>query len=268
MKSRSDLPAISSWTTSWSTPPRCPTTDVSDCVPACRRAGVPVTIPVTITNNGPAPEQYFVDARLNSTGNMTLSTLSPPADPTVGYALPLGSTTDLATPVWLVPTQIGRVQFLASATLPVEFDFSPFPGDPDLFAPPLAHQQAIGTYAPAGSDVSPGVWSANPTELGPYSGPAPPGFVQMNLVATGNAFDPAVTSATGDLWLAALAPTALGSFAPITINPHQSAVIEVTITPSGSFGQVVSGNLYIDDAVGDLPPYGQLTGDQLAVRRQ
>jgi hypothetical protein len=227
-------------------------------------AGVPVTIPVTITNNGPAAEQYFLDARLNATANMTLTTLAPPANIAAGYALPLGSTADPATPIWLVPTQVSRVQVLASATLPVEFEFSPFPGDPDLFAPPLAHNQAVGTYAPAGSDVSPGVWSANPTELGPYSGPAPPGFVQMNLVATGNEFDATVTSDTGDLWQAALDPSTLATFAPITINPHQSAVIDVTITPSGSSGQVVNGILYVDDAVGDLPPYGQLTGDQLA----
>jgi hypothetical protein len=40
--------------------------------------------------------------------------------------------------------------------------------------------------------------------------------------------------------------------------------VNVTITPAGSSGTVVSGTLYVDDVVGDLPPYGTTTGNQLA----
>jgi len=38
----------------------------------------------------------------------------------------------------------------------------------------------------------------------------------------------------------------------------------VTITPAGASGTVVQGTLYVDDIVGNVPPYGQLAGDELA----
>jgi hypothetical protein len=86
----------------------------------------------------------------------------------------------------------------------------------------------------------------------------------MSLTATTREFDPAVTAATGDLWLAAVNPSSGDSFSPVIIRPGQTVTIPVTITPSGAPGTVVSGDLYVDDAVGDLPPYGQVSGDELA----
>jgi hypothetical protein len=59
----------------------------------------------------------------------------------------------------------------------------------------------------------------------------------------------------------ALNPAA--TFSPIVINPGASATIGVTITPSGSSGTQVTGNLYVDDFVGGVPPYGQVGGDEL-----
>ena len=38
----------------------------------------------------------------------------------------------------------------------------------------------------------------------------------------------------------------------------------MTITPSGASGTVVSGTLYVDDFVSNVPPYGQIAGDELA----
>ncbi len=226
-------------------------------------AGVPVTIPVTITNNGAAPEAFFIDARLDTPTSLALAQFAPPASSS-GYALPLGSTSDTATPYWFVPTQTSSVQAAATATLPVEFDFSPFPGDPDVFGPPSTPNNAAGSYTPGGGTVQPGFWGAYPDEIGPYSGPAPAGFVNMSLTSTTKAFDPAVTSAAGDIWLASLDPTVFGSFAPVTINPGQTEIIPVTITPAGESGTVVSGNLYVDDFVAVVPPYGDTTGDELA----
>jgi hypothetical protein len=43
-----------------------------------------------------------------------------------------------------------------------------------------------------------------------------------------------------------------------------TATINVTITPSGTSGTVVRGTLYIDDFASGVPPYEQLTGDELA----
>jgi hypothetical protein len=59
------------------------------------------------------------------------------------------------------------------------------------------------------------------------------------------AFDPSVTSATGDLWLQSVDADATVSV--VTVQPGQSAVIPVTITPSAATGQVVSGTLYVDE---------------------
>jgi hypothetical protein len=227
-------------------------------------AGVPVTVPVTVTNNGAAPEQVFIDARLNTTSSVPLALLFPPSvycgSPS-GFPLPL---TCPYFPEWIVATQTSSVQAAASATLPVEFDYSAYPGDPDLFGAPTTANNAAGSYTPAGGTVEPGVWSASPDEIGPYPGPAPAGFVNMSMSATMKPFDPAVSSPTGDLWTASVVGlAAFGSLAPVTVNPGESVVIDVTITPSGASGTVVSGNLYVDDFVGSLPPYGQTTGDEL-----
>ena len=96
---------------------------------------------------------------------------------------------------------------------------------------------------------------------GPYSGPAPAGTATISISAVTKAFDTAVTSAPGDLWALSTNPSA--SFTPVTINPGQSATINVTITPDAAAGTVISGDLYVDDYASGVPPYGQLTGDEL-----
>jgi Subtilase family len=230
-------------------------------------AGVPVTVPVTITNNGAAPEQFFVDARLNTTASLALALLFPPSTngcPAGGFPLPLGSTCG-DEPEWLMPTQTSSVQAVATATLPVVFDYGAFPGDPDLLGAPTSPTSAAGSYTPAGGTVEQGLWFAAPSEIGPYAGPAPAGFVNMTMTATTKEFDPAVTTAQGDIWTASVQGLSVfGTFAPVTINPGQTSVINVTITPSGASGTVVRGTLYVDDVVGSLPPYGTTTGNELA----
>ena len=86
----------------------------------------------------------------------------------------------------------------------------------------------------------------------------------MTLTATTKSFDPAVTTDVGDLWTSAFDLSVLNTFAPVIINPGQTAVINVTITPSGPSGAVEAGNLYIDDFIGGVPPYGETAGDELA----
>jgi hypothetical protein len=50
----------------------------------------------------------------------------------------------------------------------------------------------------------------------------------------------------------------------VTINPGESATIDVTITPTGPSGTVVSGNLYVDDYLASVSPYSITTGNELA----
>jgi hypothetical protein len=233
-------------------------------------AGKPVVVPVSITNNGTASEQFFIDARLATTANLALTLLDPPnpAPPagcgTAGFPLPLGATCGLE-PEWLLPTQTSSVQTAATATLPIEYDYGAAPGDPDLFAAPTGPSTAGGSYTPAGGSVEQGIWYAAPDEIGPYAAAAPPGLVNVTMNVTAKPFDPAVTTKQGDLWLAAVqgAPV-FATFAPVTIKPGQTKIIDVTITPAGPSGTVVSGYLYVDDLVGALPPYSTITGDELA----
>ena len=90
--------------------------------------------------------------------------------------------------------------------------------------------------------------------------------------AHGQLFDPAVTSSTGDVWLAgvdlpggsaqevrtvaglrtATAGRAAGHrdrapvTGPVTLAPGQHVTITVAITPSGRAGAVVRGQIYLD----------------------
>jgi hypothetical protein len=83
----------------------------------------------------------------------------------------------------------------------------------------------------------------------------------MAMSATARAFDTAVSSSTGDLELASINPAT--TFSPIVINAGQSATVNVTITPSGSSGTQVEGDLFIDDFLTNVPPYGQQGADEL-----
>jgi len=175
-------------------------------------------------------------------------------------------------PTWLVPTQTSSVSVAQTSTVPAMFDFGPNVGDPDLASArlgsaPLCADTASGSYTPPGGTVTAGEWYAAPTECGPYAATASPpsapaGSASISMAVQTKPFDSAVTSTTGDLWLAATNPSA--PFSPVMIDPGQTVVVDVTITPSGTPGTVVTGTLYIDDLTGSVPPYGQLSGDELA----
>ena len=81
------------------------------------------------------------------------------------------------------------------------------------------------------------------------------------MTATSKAFDSAMTSDTGDLELAAINPAT--TFSPVVIQPGQSATVNVTITPSGPAGSVVSGTLYVDDFLTNVPAFGQQGADEM-----
>jgi hypothetical protein len=223
------------------------------------KATVPVTVPVTITNNGAAPEDFFVDPRLDTTQSITLA----PASGSGTVSLPM--TGDF--PTWFVPTETSSLSVTQTSTLPAVFDVSPFTGDPDIASAssgsgPLCSTTESASYSPSGGTVTAGLWAGGPSECGPYSATAPAGSATISMTAQTKAFDPAVTSAPGDLWL--LATSASTPFSPVTINPGQSATIDVTISPSAAVGAVVSGDLYVDDYASGVPPGGQLSGDELA----
>ncbi len=226
-------------------------------------AGTPVTVPVTITNNGAAPEDFFIDPRLNGTQSVSLASFT-----SNSVTLPMTG----AFPEWLVPTETSSAAAAQTSSLPAMFDWGDAIGDPDIGSAssgpgPLCADSESASYSPPGGTVSSGIWYAGPTECGPYPGPAPAGSATISMTAQIKPFDTTVTSAPGDLWLAAVdGPSALSSFAPVVINPGATATIDVTITPSGASGTVVSGNLYVDTYSTGTPTavYSQLAGDELA----
>jgi len=222
-------------------------------------AGVPVTVPVSITNNGAAPGDFFIDPRLDTTQSITLAPVGGSSD---SVSLPMTG----AFPTWFVPTQTSNLSVTQTSSLPGMFDFNPFAGDPDIASSSsgpgaLCSTTESASYSPSDGTVTAGLWEGGPTECGPYSAVAPAGTATISMTALTKAFDPAVTSAPGDLWLAAINPSA--SFAPVTINPGQTVTVNVTITPSAASGTVVAGDLYVDDYASGVAPYDQLSGDEL-----
>jgi hypothetical protein len=220
----------------------------------------PVTVPVSITNNGAAPEDFFIDPRLDTTQSVTLAAVDGSSN---AVTLPMTG----AFPAWFVPTETSSLSVTQTSSLPAMFDVSPVAGDPDIASSSggpgaLCSTTESAAYTPSGGTVTAGLWGGGPAECGPYSTAAPAGTATISMTAQTKAFDTAVTSAPGDLWLLATNPSA--SFSPVTINPGQTVTVNVTITPSAAPGTVVSGDLYVDDFASGVPPYDQLSGDELA----
>jgi len=198
-------------------------------------AGQPVTASVTVTNSGTTPEAYFVDARLNGQVHMSLANQSLPVVliPNPGFFLP----------EYIVPSHTTALAVTVSASLPLYFDFFyPF-GDPDIGS--TSGKTAHGSFT--APDVPAGLWSVAPNLVGPF-GPKPAKFIEgtASMTATTAAFDPTVSTPTGDMWLASTNVSA--GFTPYVVNPGQSVTIPVTITPAGISGTTVSGTIYLSDS--------------------
>jgi hypothetical protein len=227
-------------------------------------AGKPVTVAVKITNTGAAPEDYFLDARLDATRTMKLAPLPTSADT---VALPLA----VNYPGWLVPSLTSRMSVTQKSSLPAMFNVNSFAGDPDLASSDAASgtslcaDSASVSYAPTDGRVTAGGWEAAPSECGPYAkGGAAAGTATITMRVRAKAFDHAMAPSTGDFWETAVNPDQF--YVPVLIYPGQTAAVDVTITPSGPAGTVVTGRLYVDDLmnVDGVPPYSDVTADEVA----
>ena len=223
-------------------------------------AGTPVSYPIEITNNGAAPLYFFIDARLNTTAPLALVSLSG------ATGVPLPFNPFLSPPEWIVPTQTSSISVAQTSSVPAMFDLTTYSGDPDVNSSnlgpgPLCSTTASASDTPLGGTVTAGIWGALSNECGPYAGPAPAGTADLTMTATTKAFDPAVSSPTGDVW--SWSTNLAAPFNPIGINPGDAGIVFVTITPSGASGTVVSGVLYVNSFDNNIPPYGALAGDEL-----
>jgi hypothetical protein len=200
-------------------------------------ANHPAVVKVHVTNNGTAPEAYFVDGRTD-----TSTTYNLVAQTSADSEAPLTFSDNF--PEFLVPSQTTSITGSAatSGSEPIEFDMSTPTGDPDV-----ASTQGLSVSATVtGNPVTEGEWSVLPSVVGPFG---PTGATTeptvSTMTATTAAFDPAVMSDTGDLWQASVGAPITAS--PVVVQPGQSATIPVIIAPSGATGTQVSGVLYLDD---------------------
>jgi len=166
-------------------------------------------------------------------------------------------------PEWFVPNETSSLTVSQTSTVPAMFDIGAGAGDPDLAssapgAGPLCASTASVTYAPPGAVVTPGQWVAGAAGCGPYTGPGAAGTATDSLSIQAKAFDPTITAPLGDYNLTAINPQATPAMT--VLQPGDSIVVPVTITPSGTAGSVVRGTLYIDALVGGLLPVGQASG--------
>jgi hypothetical protein len=223
------------------------TVSLNQTAPAVSATGVPdgntinadhpAVVQIKVTNTGTAPEAYFVDGRTDAQTTYDLTALTSP-----NSVAPLTFADNF--PEYLVPSQTTSITGLAttSGTEPIEFDMSSPAGDPDV-----ASSQGITVGATLSEpSLTPGDWSILPSVVGPF-GPkgATSEATTTAMLATTEAFDPAVTSFTGDLWQASLGGPI--SVTPVVVQPGKSATIPVTVAPTGKAGTTVSGVLYLDD---------------------
>lgn len=213
----------------------------------------PVTIPITITNNGPVTQAYFADARLNT----QVATTLPNNFTCTAGVLPA------ACMQFVVPTEVSDIQFFAQSPEPIDMDALNFAGfeiagtiSPDLFAKRVSADTVVASLRVP--EVPYGYWDEFPSNIGPYgAGGAPTAPVNMGAIVVMQPFDPALSADSGDFW----ADQTLGSntYNPLMLAPGQSGIINVTFTPDpNQVGKSISGFIYIDTYNDDV-----LTGDEV-----
>ena len=218
--------------------------------------GKTATYQISVRNTGSAPEDVFLDPRLTSTASYLLQ----PQDQVAGVKLPVPATVN--PPEWIVPTMTQSVYASAASTVPIMFDFGPFPGDPDEASSTGLAASAMYPLGSAVSPVSQGLWYAAPDEIGPYpAGGAVATTVTAAMSAVAQQFDTSASPATGDFWRFAVSPLAeSASYNLFIVNPGQTRTIGLTVRPSAPKGTVVHGVLYVDDFVDSMQ---FLSGSQL-----
>ena len=127
-------------------------------------AGTPVNVPVQVTNTGTLPLTFFADPRLNTQGTLSLDELT--GNATVPLPMPAG-----IIPQWLDPTETTQFALSVSADQPVNVDMNYNSGEPELYAPAAGNPTVDKVSA---AQVSPGIWTTNIGQNGPFSGPARP----------------------------------------------------------------------------------------------
>ncbi|MET8540164.1 S8 family serine peptidase [Kitasatospora sp. NPDC004799] len=207
-------------------------------------AGKPVTVQVDYTNNTVATQRIAADGRLDRRVDLPL--VPQGASATVSLPLSLSS----SVPSFLVPPGTDRLKAVAASSTPAQIELSGTAGSPDLFGD-LKRAQDGSTVSVATSagtaeqPVVPGNWGTFVQQIGPFgTGGAPAGTSTLTATAHTLAFDPALTSSTGDPFAAAVDASAAAA-TPVTVAPGATGSLRVTLTPTGPKGSTVRGVLYL-----------------------
>nr|BFD89105.1 hypothetical protein KitaXyl93_04650 [Kitasatospora sp. Xyl93] len=207
-------------------------------------AGKPVTVQVDYTNNTVATQRIAADGRLDRRVDLPLV----PRGASATVSLPLSL--DSAVPSFLVPPGTDRLQAVAASSTPAQIELSATAGSPDLFGDLRKAQDgsavSVATdHGTAEQPVVPGNWGTFVQQIGPFgTGGAPAGTSTVTATAHTPAFDPALTSSTGDPYAASVDASAAAAV-PVTVAPGATGSLQVTLTPAGPRGSTVRGVLYL-----------------------
>jgi hypothetical protein len=216
----------------------------ADGLPSSRGTALPAgratAVPVTVRNTGVEPIAVGVNPRTNDVRTLTPVIIQ--GGPEVD--LPANPAT---TPIYLAPPDTSRFTIATRSTVPAQVEMQGSAAGFDLFGDLKRAQNgdttSVATVGERRGYVSKGIWFGAIQEIGPF-GPdgARPGHASFTAAFRTLGFDSTVTSSTGDPFDFSVDPNGTGG-TPVIIQPGQSATIQVTITPAGRRGDVVSGHL-------------------------
>ncbi|MBV6701237.1 S8 family serine peptidase [Kitasatospora aureofaciens] len=210
-------------------------------------AGKPVTVQVNYTNNTVATQQISADGRLDRRVDLPLV----PQGASASVTLPLSLTS--AVPAFLVPPGTDQLKAVAASSTPAQLELSATTGSPDLFGNLKKAQDGstisvVTDNGTAAQPIVPGIWGTFLQQIGPFgTAGAPAGTATITATAHTQAFDPALTSSTGDPYATAVNASAPAA-TPVVVQPGATGSLQVTLTPTGPKGSTVHGVLYLVSA--------------------
>ncbi len=218
--------------------------DVPNSVKTRLARGASRAATITVKNTGIARESFFIDPRLSTSETLTSASGT--------YKLAA-----MTTRYFFVPPETSRITTTAaskSPTIPIAEEVENFSGAAPygyLYSPLYegtestlrdGEHEVIANIS--STEITPGRWIGVVSAVGPFTTAPPATSVTDSYRIKTQAFDPAVTSSTGDGWLYQLGKSE--SFKPLTLEPGASGKITVDFKPNRAAGDVVSGKLYLD----------------------
>lgn len=208
-------------------------------------AGQPVTATIRVRNTGVQSIVVGIDPRLNKQRTLQLV----PVFGRSSFDLP-DEANDA--PAYIVPPDTSGLTVTAISDVPAQVEIQEGSSAGVDLSGDLRAAQAGSAVSVAriqervGDEITKGLWFSSVNQVGPYTDAgAPPGHTTVTASVRTAPFDPAVASSTDDPFRIAVDPTSDGFGTPELIPPGATASIQVTITPVGHRGAVVSGHLNI-----------------------